>query len=245
MSAEPVAPGPKGAGSSRMREILESVRVLRSIPADVRARHEGVETLEQKFGRWQKVRLPELPLEQRSYDPAWPRWFERERECIAVALGAGALIEHYGSTSIPGMSSKNMIDIAVGLDSTPDLTVTDAALSAVGYTPYGNSPIDPYTWWYWRVENDRAFVVHLCERTRPWVGDMVDLRDYLRAHATERERYSQLKQRLAAQKDLGFLQFTINKMTIWIDLIDRAKSWRSAMGAKAQLPANLEEHQPC
>ncbi len=234
-----------GAGGARMREILESVRVLRSIPAELRAKHESVETLEQKFGRWQKVRVPELPLEQRPYNSAWPRWFEDERERIAAALGVGAAIEHYGSTSIPGMSSKNIVDIAVALEAAPDPVAADAALGSIGYAEFGNSPIDPQTWWYWRVEPDRAFVIHLCGPGRPWFGDMLDLRDYLRAHADECERYMQLKQRLLAQKDLGFLQFTINKMTIWIDLIDKAKRWRVAMNAAGKPAASSEEQTTC
>ena len=233
-------PAPHGA---RLREVLESVRVLKKIPAEIRAKHERVETLERKFARWQKVRIPHLPLEQRPYNPVWADWFAAERARIAGALrrlegpggpgGPGAMIEHYGSTSVPGLPSKNIVDVAVGLDAACDRAAVDEALARIGYESYGNSPIDPETDWFWKLEGDRAFVVHLCDRRRPWLDDMVDLRDYLRAHPPERDRYSELKQRLAREKDQGFLQYTISKMTMWIDMIDKAKEWRQATDAAA------------
>ncbi len=177
------AKGAQGASGARMREALESVRILKQIPPEVRARHERVETLERKIARWQRARIPELPLEQRPPDPAWASWFAEERERIAGALGPAArMIEHFGSTAVPGLSSKNIIDIAAGLDGPPGRAELLASLAAIGYADYGNSPVDPETLWLWKVEADRAFVIHLADRGRPWLDEQMDLRDYLRAH---------------------------------------------------------------
>ena len=210
---------------ARVREVLEMVRVLKRIPPEIRARHEQVESLEHKFARWQKVRIPALPLRVRPYDDAWPRWFADERERIAGALGPGAaMIEHFGSTAIPGLSSKNIVDIAVALDGPLDPAVR---LAGIGYASYGNSPIDPETLWLWKVEPDRAFVIHACDRRRPWLDEQMDLRDYLRAHAEEKERYAQLKRRLAEQDDQSFLRYTVSKLSMSIEMIDRARQWKA------------------
>lgn len=221
---------PSGA---RLREILESVRVLKKIPPEIRAKHERVESLERKFSRWQKVRVPDLPLKQRPYNDDWPAWFAEERERIASALGPAArMIEHFGSTSVPGLSSKNIIDIAAGLDGPPGRAELLEALDGIGYENYGNSPIDPETLWLWRIEEGRAFVIHLCDRGRPWMDEQMDLRDYLRSHPEERDRYAELKRSLAAQIDQSFLQYTISKMSMSIEMIDRAREWRAGSAAR-------------
>lgn len=219
---------PRPSGGARLKEILESVRVLKKIPPEIRAKHERVETLERKFSRWQKVRVPDLPLKQRPYNEEWPAWFSDARARIADALGPPALLlEHFGSTSVPGLSSKNIIDIAVGLDGPPGRAELLEGLARIGYENYGNSPIDPETLWLWKIEAERAFVIHLCDRERPWMDEQMDLRDYLRAHPEERDRYADLKRRLAAEINQSFLQYTISKMSMSIEMIDRAREWRA------------------
>jgi GrpB-like predicted nucleotidyltransferase (UPF0157 family) len=229
--ARPNGNGKPAQSGARLREVLESVRVLKKIPPEIRAKHERVETLERKFSRWQRVRVPDLPLQQRPYNDAWPSWFADERARIAGALGPPALlIEHFGSTSVPGLSSKNIIDIAVGLDGPPGRAELLGGLAGIGYENHGNSPIDPETLWLWRLEEERAFVIHLCGRGRPWMDEQMDLRDYLRAHPGERDRYADLKRRLAAEIDQSFLQYTISKMSMSIEMIDKAREWRAGSG---------------
>jgi len=138
------------------------------------------------------------------------------------------MIEHFGSTSVPGLSSKNIIDIAVALDGPADVAETADLLSSIGFENYGNSPIDPETCWLWRIEEERAFVIHVCDRSRPWLDEQMDLRSYLRAHSEERDRYAHLKQRLAEEIHQSFLQYTISKMSMSIEMIDRAREWRAA-----------------
>ena len=69
---------------------------------------------------------------------------------------------------------------------------------------------------------------HVCDRRRPWLDEQMDLRDYLRAHPEERDRYADLKKRLAEEIDQSFLQYTISKMSMSIEMIDRAREWRTA-----------------
>ncbi len=67
------------------------------------------------------------------YDPEWPRRFARERERIAAALGERALrIEHVGSTAVPGLGAKPIVDVLVAVAEPQDASLT-AALDAAGY----------------------------------------------------------------------------------------------------------------
>ncbi len=212
---------------------LAGVRALKSFPPELRSKHDKVETLERKFARWRRMRVPELSLEQRPYCPAWPDWFAEERARIVAALGARqARIEHFGSTSVPGLAAKNVVDIAVGLQ---DLGGADSAvagaLAGIGYAGYGNSPLDPETLWFWKLGGDRAFVLHVCDQRRPWIGEQVDMREYLRAHAEERDRYAEMKRRLAEDQGKGLLDYSLRKLAITVDLVDRAQAWQAAAAA--------------
>jgi GrpB-like predicted nucleotidyltransferase (UPF0157 family) len=215
-----------------MGSVLASVKALKSFPAELRARHDRVETLERKFARWQKMRVPDLSLEQRPCNPAWAAWFVEERARIADVLSPRkAWIEHFGSTSVPGLSSKNILDVAAGLEGAPDAE-TEAALARIGYESYGNSPVDPETLWFWKLEDDRAFVIHVCDRRRPWIGEQVDMRDYLAAHPEERDRYAEVKRQLAQEKDKGLLHYSLRKLAVTVDMVDRAERWRAGSGPR-------------
>jgi GrpB-like predicted nucleotidyltransferase (UPF0157 family) len=230
------------SGGAGVRDVLASVRALRRIPAEVRAKHERVETLERKFARWQKVRVPAVPLSQRPYDPAWAEWFAAERERLAAALGCPAdRILHHGSSAVPGLSSKNVIDMAAALDPPVDPAAVEEHLAGLGYEPWGNSPVDPEAIWLWRLEDDRAFAVHVSAAGRPWLSDVVDQRDFLRAHPEERERYAELKRRLAGEGERSFLEYTIRKMTLWIEMTERARAWRAGGGGAADGADRCEE----
>lgn len=230
---EPVpAPAPPPRRSqARLQGVLESVRILRRIPPETRALYQRGEPLERMFARWQKMRVPELSLEQRPGNPAWGAWFAGERERLAAALGAqAARIEHFGSTAVPGLSSKNVIDVAVGLASAPGPEV-EAALAGLGYESYGNGPVDAETLWFWRIESDRAFVLHVCDDRRSWITEQVTMREYLRAFPAERDRYAGLKRELAAEKDTGLLHYSLRKLGITIDIVGRAERWKRDSGA--------------
>ena len=60
------------------------------------------------------------PIEVVDYDPAWPRWFEQERERLLRVLGERAVsVEHIGSTAVPGLTAKPVIDILVSVEPFP------------------------------------------------------------------------------------------------------------------------------
>ena len=126
------------------------------------------------------------------YDPAWPRRFEAERARIAGALGERALrIEHIGSTSVPGLAAKPIVDVLVEVAALDDA----AGLEPAGYVL--------------RVREDghRMFRtpeldvhVHVWPSGSPSIAADLAFRDRLRESDEDRDAYEALKRELAARE---------------------------------------------
>ena len=138
------------------------------------------------------------------YDPRWPILFDEEAERLRATLDPSLIVglEHFGSTAIPGLSAKPIIDILIAVRS-----LADAQASFV--EPLRN--LD-YVYWAENPRKDRLFFVkgmppfgsrrsHHVHVTEPH-GEMwqrLAFRDYLRAHPEEAAIYEQLKRRLASE----------------------------------------------
>jgi GrpB-like predicted nucleotidyltransferase (UPF0157 family) len=139
-------------------------------------------------------------LEIAPYDPAWAAAFEVERDRLAQALGSLARrIDHNGSTSVPGLAAKPVIDIQISVDALQPLDAYGRPLSALGYThvPDPDDAVCPFfhrprTW-------PHTHHVHVVSLGGDEERRTLAFRDYLRDHAAEMRDYAALKQRLAAQ----------------------------------------------
>ena len=130
------------------------------------------------------------------HDPAWRDRFESEQQRIAEALGAVARrIDHIGSTSVPGLAAKPIIDIQVGVDHPQDPAEIVPPLEAAGYVL--------------RVQEPDHVMLRTLERDvhiHVWLLDPADearhltLRDWLRAHPEDRQAYEDLKRELSRQE---------------------------------------------
>jgi GrpB-like predicted nucleotidyltransferase (UPF0157 family) len=132
------------------------------------------------------------------YDPAWPKQFAGEAAKVRAALGERALVlEHVGSTSIPGMSAKPIIDILLGVADPADEEAYAPALSAQGYRLHLREP----DWYEHRVMKGDAPSVnmHVLPAGCPEIARMVAFRDRCRAHPEEFELYLATKRELAAR----------------------------------------------
>ena len=135
-----------------------------------------------------------------AYDPLWPVAFEEERLCLAEALGPVAKgIEHYGSTAVPGLCAKPILDIMVGISPLSEWERCKPALEALGYD-YAEGAGVPGHHIFGRGPDrtERTHLVHLVEYQREsWRGSLAS-RDALRRDASLRESYAQEKERAAA-----------------------------------------------
>jgi GrpB-like predicted nucleotidyltransferase (UPF0157 family) len=132
------------------------------------------------------------------YDPAWPTLFDREAARIHAALGDRVLLlEHAGSTSVPGLAAKPVIDIVLGVADPADESAYVPGLVAAGYVLRIREP----DWFEHRmfVDRDPAVQVHVFAADSPEIVRMLAFRDRLRSHDDERRLYEATKRDLAAR----------------------------------------------
>jgi len=132
------------------------------------------------------------------YDPAWPRQYEAHARVIRDLLGGTLLrIEHVGSTSVPGLAAKPIIDMLAVVPDSADESSYVPQLGAAGYELRVREP----DFFEHRMLRTAARDVHLHVYSpgAPEIGRVVTLRDRLRRSAEDRARYEAVKRRLSAQ----------------------------------------------
>lgn len=151
-----------------------------------------METLEEKVARVLKDRI-----ELVDYDPAWTDMFEEEKSHLLACLPDGLVtrIEHYGSTSIPGMTAKPVVDMLVEVASNEQANeYVPVILEPLGYDYFWRPHEDGH--YPWLIKRDaagrRTHHIHMAEAgAQLWEG--LDFRDYLLAHPEAAEEYRHLK----------------------------------------------------
>ncbi len=137
-------------------------------------------------------------------DPAWPSIFESEAQRVARAIGDLARrIEHVGSTSVPGLAAKPVIDIQISVDTITPLRAWCDRLARLDYVHVPHEDDRSYPFFHKPATWPHDFHIHLCELASPEERWNLAFRDYLRAHPETRDAYAAEKRRLAAQHDDG------------------------------------------
>lgn len=155
------------------------------------------------------------------YDPGWPRLFEREAERIREALGDNVvMLEHVGSTSVPGLAAKPRIDILLVVPDSSDEPSYVPALEAVGYVLRVREP----EWHEHRVLKgpDTDINLHVFSPGSPEIDRMLGFRDHLRMNEADRLLYEQTKRDLA-QREWKYVQnYADAKTEVVEEIIARA-----------------------
>jgi GrpB-like predicted nucleotidyltransferase (UPF0157 family)/Tfp pilus assembly protein PilF len=136
------------------------------------------------------------------YDPDWPLLFAREAQRIRAALGADLVIavEHMGSTAVPGLAAKPIIDLMVGVRSLDEARrVAPGALGGAGYAYCADDPCPDRLFFLRRQLPDgpRTHHVHVVEYGCAFWSDHLLFRDYLRANPEAASRYAAVKLEMA------------------------------------------------
>jgi GrpB-like predicted nucleotidyltransferase (UPF0157 family) len=137
-------------------------------------------------------------LEIRPYDPEWATEFERERARLQAALGTIAVrVDHHGSTSVPGLAAKPVIDIQISVRSLQPLTVYLVPLESAGYVHHAH-PDDSFAPFFHRPGTwPHTHHVHVVEAGGEEERKTLAFRDYLREHPEIARKYEALKRELA------------------------------------------------
>ncbi len=163
------------------------------------------------------------------YNPAWPRLFQEEKERLLKALANEVVVEHIGSTAIPNIAAKPVIDIMIGVSC---LKKADEyyieAMKRIGYSyvPEYESEVPERRYFRKNKEHSqRIHNVHMVEIARDWWLRHLFFRDYLCAHPSVALEYQQLKFDLAT-KFTDTLDYA-NAKTEFIQAVEEKGGYKS------------------
>jgi len=157
------------------------------------------------------------------YDPEWPNWFERAAEQIRSALGDAVLrLDHVGSTSVPGLAAKPLIDINLVVDDTTDEAAYVPQLEALGYVLRVREP----DWYEHRLLRgyDPPVNLHVFPPNCEEIVRMLVFRDWLRTSDEDRELYARTKRELAAKEWKYVQNYADAKTAVVQEILARAEA---------------------
>lgn len=167
------------------------------------------------------------PIELRAFDPSWITDAQNERSRLAERLQVALQsIEHIGSTAIPGLLAKPVLDLMLAVAPYPPDALLPAQLLGLGYEGLGEAGVSGRL--YFRKRSGGAANLHVVERGGThWVTNLA-VRDYLRAHADESRRYAAVKQAALRAGPATLLAYSEAKASFLGALAARARAWHEA-----------------
>lgn len=169
------------------------------------------------------------------YDPSWPAIFQREADTLASVLGPWITggVHHVGSTAVPGLTAKPIIDIMIGV---ADLDSARPCLPLAAGLDYCYAPhrADVMHWFCKPSPAHRTHHLQLVPTGSPRFTDVLGFRDYLRAHPTAAADYARLKQDLAARHATDRDAYTDGKDAMVAEISAAATEWRRRKGPSAR-----------
>jgi GrpB-like predicted nucleotidyltransferase (UPF0157 family)/GNAT superfamily N-acetyltransferase len=146
-----------------------------------------------------------------AYNSAWPTLFESEAELIKKALGKNCLaIHHIGSTAVPDLSAKPIIDLLPVVKDILQVDPCNAVMSQLGYEIKGEYGI-AFRRFFQKGSERRTHNVHVFEEGNSEIERHLKFRDWMRTHAPDREAYGALKTDLALKYPNDILSYCLGK----------------------------------
>jgi GrpB-like predicted nucleotidyltransferase (UPF0157 family) len=165
------------------------------------------------------------------YDPAWPALADAELRRIREALGAVAVrLEHVGSTAVPGLASKPILDVQLSVDVIAPRGRYVEPLERLGYL-FVPAPESPDRHFFAKPpERPRTHHLHVCEAGSHHEFRHLAVRDFLRTHDDETARYAALKRQVVARYPQDRLAYIEGKDEHVTALEQRAVAWARRRG---------------
>jgi GrpB-like predicted nucleotidyltransferase (UPF0157 family) len=160
------------------------------------------------------------------YDPDWPARARRELRRIGHALGfVAARLEHVGSTAVPGLASKPILDLQLSVAAVEPRDAYVGPLERLGYLFVPAPEAPDYHFFARPPERPRSHHLHVCEAGSEHEHRHLAMRDYLRAHGDEAASYEALKRDVAARHPADRLAYIEGKDEFVTALEARALRW--------------------
>ena len=168
----------------------------------------------------------EVVVEQ--HNPGWAGKFDRESQLVARALDPAVVaIHHIGSTAIPTIYAKPIIDMLVEATSVDEVDSRNMAMASLGYEAMGEFGIAGRR--YFIKDSDagiREYQVHAFVAGSAEIERHIAFRDFMRAHPELAKRYSDLKRQLADEHRRDIDQYTAGKDVFIKEMERKAVAWR-------------------
>lgn len=166
-------------------------------------------------------------VEMVPYDNKWPLIYKNEAVQIQTILGNNfKAIHHIGSTAIPGMIAKPIIDIMLECATLDDKEKLSSLLGTLGYEKPRRQIIPHQSLITRKVAEDISFHLHIYEVGDPQIRRHVNFRDYVIAHPQVAQEYAELKAKLALIHRDDVFQYTLGKNKLVHDIDAKAKKWQ-------------------
>ena len=160
-------------------------------------------------------------------DPAWAEagrdWVARLGDALAAL---DVRIEHVGSTAVPGLAAKPVLDLQVAVPALHEEDSYRPGLEALGLVLRARAP--DHRFFRPPASLPRTVHVHVCEHGSAWEREHLLFRDFLRAHAEQRRRYESVKRGLAASQQVTRATYAAGKAEFIADLLAEARRWAGA-----------------
>lgn len=161
------------------------------------------------------------------YDPSWPARFEAEAAAVRVALGESLIaVEHIGSTSVPGLAAKPIIDMMPIVHDVRSVDRRINAMAAAGFVPRGEFGLPGRRYFVKGPAHARLVHCHIYAADNPEVERHLAFRDYLRSHPAAQAAYAELKRDLAQKHPGDIVAYMDGKDGLIKRLEAEALHWR-------------------
>lgn len=164
------------------------------------------------------------------YHGDWPAMFSSEADNLRRILGNEVLsIHHFGSTSIPGVSAKPIIDILVIVRNIEVIDGFNPQLAVIGYHAVGEYGIPGRRFFYKGSDDSRSHHLHIYQSGNPHILRHLIFRDYMRTHPAPAHDYARLKESLARQFPEDMEQYIAGKNAFVKEQEKNALEWWSKL----------------
>jgi GrpB-like predicted nucleotidyltransferase (UPF0157 family) len=156
------------------------------------------------------------------YDPAWPEVFQQLLSKVWPLVSDFALsVEHVGSTAVPGLAAKPIIDLSIVVSSEAEVQLAIERLATIGYVHRGNLGVEGREAFQSPAESP-AHHLYVCPHGSPGLQNHLAVRDYLRLHRETAQAYGELKKRLAREFPHDIESYIDGKTDFLLDVLQRA-----------------------